>query len=89
MKPISEKSLDAFEDVALAGAQQIKAYFAYKGESSTYGEKARVGAATIGAYARMRASETNRIAVEMAARRALGMNEARLEDAADRKKLTA
>jgi len=66
MKAISDGKLDVFEDVALEGAKQIKAYFAYQGSEPRYLNKARVGATAISAYARMRASETNRMAVELA-----------------------
>ena len=65
MKEITDGKLELFEDVALEGAKQIKAYFSYQGSEPKYREKARVGATAISAYARMRASETNRMAVEM------------------------
>lgn len=71
MKPISDGKLEMFEDVAIEGAKQIKAYFTYQGDNPQYRDKARVGATAISAYARMRASETNRMAVEMMAAKAL------------------
>lgn len=64
MKPINDKLLDAMEDAALESVKQIKALFVYQGDDRRYYEKAKVAASTISGYARMRASETNRIAVE-------------------------
>ena len=66
MRAISDEKLDIFEDVALEGAKQIRAYFKYEGDQRRYLDRARVGATAISAYARMRASETNRMAVELA-----------------------
>lgn len=72
MKPISDKTLDTMEDVALEGAKQLKAYFAYQGDNPVYFNKGKLGAAAISAYSRIRASETNRIAVELQAKKASG-----------------
>ena len=65
VKELSDGKLEVFEDVAVEGAKQIKAYFKYEGTNSVYKDRARVGATAISAYARMRASETNRMAVEL------------------------
>lgn len=72
MKPISDKSLDVFEETALEGAKKLRAFFAYEGENPSYFQKARLGAVAISGFARIRASETNRLAVEHAARRTSG-----------------
>lgn len=70
MRELSDGKLEVFEDVAIEGAKRIKAYFAYEGTNNAYyKDKARVGATAISAYARMRASETNRMAVELALER--------------------
>lgn len=69
MKPVSDSTMDVFEDVAVEGAKQLKALFAYQGENPVYFNKGKLGAAAIGAYARVRASETNRMAVEQQAKR--------------------
>lgn len=69
MKPISDKNIEIMEEVALEGAAQIKAFFKYAGENPIYYQKAKMGAAAIGAYSRLRASETNRIGIELAAER--------------------
>ena len=80
MKAISDSKLEMFEDVAIDGVKQIKAYFKYEGNSPTYMQKAKVGATTISAYARMRASETNRMQVELMTTKLIGgsPDEARL-----------
>jgi len=72
MRPISDGKLEMFEDVAIEGVKQIKAYFKYEGNSPTYMQKAKVGATTISAYARMRASETNRMQVELMTTKLIG-----------------
>lgn len=56
-----------FEDVALESVTQLRSYFAYQGTDIRFFQKARIGAGMISAYARLRASETNRMAVELAA----------------------
>ena len=65
MRPITDNTLDTFEEVALEGAKRLMAYFAYEGDNPQYRDKARAGATAISAYARMRASESNRMAVEV------------------------
>jgi tRNA(Ile2) C34 agmatinyltransferase TiaS len=72
MKPIKDVVLEEFEALALKGAKEIEAYFKYQGKDPAYFSKAKVGAGVIGAYARMRASESNRMAVEMMVARHAG-----------------
>lgn len=69
MRAIRDEAMDQFEDVALEGVRQLKAFFAYQGDNPRYFQKARLGAAAISGYSRIRASETNRMAVEHAANR--------------------
>ena len=71
MKPIKDTTMDVLENVALEGAAQIRAFFTYQGDNPTYLQKAKLGAAAIGGYSRIRASETNRQAVELATSRNL------------------
>lgn len=70
MKPIDDGTMDEMESLAMEGAKQLRAFFAYQGSQQTYFQKARVGAMVISAFARLRASETNRLAVELAAKKA-------------------
>lgn len=65
MKPIEDKRMDELEDVAMESAKQLRAFFAYQGTNPQYFQKARLACGMIGAYARLRASETNRMAVEV------------------------
>lgn len=69
MKALSDKTIDTFEEVALEGAKQLRAFFAYQGENPQYHHRAKLGAAAVSAYSRIRASETNRMAVELQAKR--------------------
>lgn len=69
MKAISEKAIDVLEEVALEGAKQLKAFFVYQGDNPNYFKKAKLGAVAISGYARIRQSETGRMAVELAAQR--------------------
>ena len=72
MKAISDNAIEQFEEVALLGAKQLKAFFTYQGENPSYFQKARLGAVAISGYARVRASETNRMATELAAKKSAG-----------------
>lgn len=61
--------MDDLEETARCGAKAVRAFFAYMGDNPTYFQKARIGAAAISGFTRARASETNRLAVELAAKR--------------------
>jgi len=69
VKEISDGRVAQFEDLAVDSIKEIRALFAYKGEQPIYLQKAKVACAVISAYARIRASETNRMAVELTAER--------------------
>jgi len=71
MKAIREERLAEFEDVSMEGVKQLRAFFAYQGTDPRYFQKARLATGMISAYARLRASETNRLAVEQAVGRFL------------------
>lgn len=66
MRPIADDKIEAFEEAAMESVKQVRAFFKYEGTNPTYFQKARLGTGVISAYARIRASETNRMAVEMA-----------------------
>lgn len=65
MKPVNETTLDELEETAVVSAKAIRAYLVYQGENPTYERKARVAAAAISSFARTRASETNRMGIEL------------------------
>jgi len=74
VNPVKDETLDELETTAVAGSKAIRAYLAYQGDNPTYRDKAKVSAAAISAYARTRASETNRMAIDlMAARMSVGV----------------
>ena len=66
MKPISDGRITELEDAAMESAKQLRALFKYEGSDGRYFQRARLAVAMIGAYARIRASETNRMAIEVA-----------------------
>ena len=66
MRPIEDERLLALEDATMDSVKQLRAFFKYEGDNPNYFRKARIAAGMIGAYARLRASETNRMAVEAA-----------------------
>jgi len=64
MKPISDRFLDDAEDLAQASMKAMKAFLVYQGDNPTYYHKAKVAAAGLTNYVRLRATETNRMEVE-------------------------
>lgn len=69
MKPVDERRLEALESTIEPAVKAIKEYLAYEGTNPTFQNKAKASVGVISAYARMRASETNRIQVELIANR--------------------
>ena len=61
LKPrlMEEELADAIEDVALQGLKAMRAYLAYQGTNGDYLKKAKIGAAALGAYTRLRATMAN------------------------------
>jgi hypothetical protein len=49
----------------MESVKQLRAFFKYEGNDQRYLQKAKLATGMIGAYARLRASETNRMAVEL------------------------
>jgi hypothetical protein len=72
MKPVKDSTLDQMEDATNASVKAILAYLAYQGENQMYEKKARAAAALISAYGRIRASESNRMAIEAMAEKCVG-----------------
>jgi hypothetical protein len=66
---LNKKYMDEAEAIAMEGMKQIRAFFAYQGADAKYFQKARIGAVTIGAYSRLYATQTNRMALLQAAKR--------------------
>lgn len=64
MKAVSERFFEDAEELAIESMKAMKGFLAYQGENPTYYNKARVAAAGLTNYVRLRATETNRIEVE-------------------------
>lgn len=73
MRAVRDDRIEEFEDAAMEALKHIRAFFKYEGTNQTYVQKAKVANGVIGAYARLRASETNRMAVELQAGRTLDL----------------
>lgn len=69
MKAVQDDTLDEMEETARVSARAIRAYLTYQGDNQQFRDKARVAAAAISSFARTRASESNRLSVELLARR--------------------
>jgi hypothetical protein len=69
MREISEKVMDQFEEAALEGLKAMREAMAHKGNDRRYFEQGRIGQAAANAFVRLRASESNRMQVEIVAKR--------------------
>jgi hypothetical protein len=72
MKPVSETFLNEAEELAQASMRAMKAFLVYQGDNQTYYHKAKVAAAGLTNYVRLRATENNRVLVEVASKRGAG-----------------
>lgn len=73
MKAVSDTYMDESEEVARAGNRAMKEFLAYEGTNKDYYLRAKVGATAAANYVRLRATETNRMAVEQQALRETGV----------------
>lgn len=69
MKPVDEETLQELESAIKPSIGAIKAYLAYQGENPQYRDRARIAVGLVGAFARVRASETNRMQVQLISER--------------------
>lgn len=67
MKPLSDDTIEQFEEVAVEGLKKLREFFKYEGSEARYMQKAKVAATAIAAFTRLRASESNRMAIELMA----------------------
>jgi hypothetical protein len=65
VKPVNDDTLAAIETAVEPSVAAIKAYLAYQGDNSQYRDKARIAVGLLSAFGRVRASETNRMQVEL------------------------
>ena len=66
MRSVPDNLMTALEEGALEGVKALRAFLAYQGENPAYEKKGKAGAALVTGYTRAFASETNRLAVELA-----------------------
>jgi hypothetical protein len=89
MKPVRDTTLDELEDTAVLGMKSVREYLDYKGNDQRYGQQAGKAVSIITALARIRASESNRMAVELMAQRVNGDGQKKINGGGrGRKKLT-
>jgi hypothetical protein len=69
MKPLSERTENELEDGMREGIKVLRAANAYEGSNPKYAEKARIAAVLVGAWLKARASEANRMQVEVVSKR--------------------
>ena len=82
MKPISDAFLSEAEELAQASMKAMKAFLSYQGDNPTYYHKAKVAAAGLTNYVRLRATETNRMEVENIIGKRTELPAGKVEDAA-------
>lgn len=68
-RPISDRVVEALEDGALEGIKHIRAFLTYQGNEAKYYQKAKAGGVLVGSYVKAVATQTNRMAIEQAAKR--------------------
>jgi hypothetical protein len=66
MKPLNDAFLTDLEKEAREWVKELSALRTYQGSDSSYMNKGKLAVALIGGLARMRASESNRMAIELA-----------------------
>jgi mRNA-degrading endonuclease RelE of RelBE toxin-antitoxin system len=77
MKPVGDKFLDQAEELAQESMKAMKEFLKYSGDNPQYYHRAKVAAAGLTNYVRLRATETNRMEVEhMTGRKLLGKGDA-------------
>jgi hypothetical protein len=75
MRPIGDDFLEQAEQLAVESMSAMKAFLKYQGDNPTYYHRAKVAAAGLTNYVRLRATETNRVDVESAVGRRLNVVE--------------
>lgn len=69
MKAVDEETLNELESAIKPSIGAIKAYLTYQGENAQYRDRAKIAVGIVSAFARVRASETNRMQVELMSER--------------------
>lgn len=69
VKPISDTFISESESLARESMKAMRAFLAYQGDNQTYYHRAKVAAVGLTNYVRLRATENNRMMVELTAKR--------------------
>lgn len=65
MKPVDNDTLMELESLIKPSVTAIRAYLTYQGDNASYRDKAKIAVGLVSSFARVRASETNRMQVEL------------------------
>lgn len=71
MKPVSDSFIADSEELARESMKAMRAFLAYQGSDPVRYHKAKIASVGLTNYVRLRATETNRVAVEQVASRQL------------------
>ena len=69
MKAIDDDFIEESEGLARESMKAMRAFLTYQGDNAKYYHKAKVAAVGLTNYVRLRATENNRMMVELAAKR--------------------
>ena len=69
MRAVTDEAIADQEKLMMESAKQLRAFFAYQGKDPMPEKRAKYAVAQISSYSRLRASETNRMAIELAVNR--------------------
>lgn len=67
MKPIEDSFISESEELARESMKAMRRFLTYQGDNQDYYHKAKVAAVGLTNYVRLRATENNRMMVELAA----------------------
>ena len=73
MKPIGEDFINESEELAKVSMKAMRQFLSYQGENQTYYHKAKIAAVGLTNYVRLRATENNRMMVELTAQRSASL----------------
>lgn len=69
VKPVNDEFVEESESLAMESMKAMRAFLTYQGDNPSYYHKAKVAAVGLTNYVRLRATENNRMMVELTAQR--------------------
>ena len=69
MKPLDEEFINESRDLARESMKAMRAFLAYQGTDQSHYHRAKIAAVGLTNFVRLRATENNRMAVELMAQR--------------------